>query len=161
MIEDLRTAGEAFEDEGYEVISYTISPYTTGRVNGSAEDPEEALDEYLRGLNEKDRFLEAGIYPETVLDLFLRGSGEDVEQAINGVLQQVHPRIRLRDPEEEEMIEEKDDRVEPVVPYILIRYNPQVDEGVFSFDPGRPGTEPYINEFTEILQEEGLRVDEN
>lgn len=68
---------------------------------------------------------------------------------VNEVLRQIDANINLRDPVNEES----------PVPYVEVRYNPQIQGGVFRFRGGVSEKYP-ITEFTEILQDEGLQVEQ-
>lgn len=148
-VEDLRAAGEAFEDNGYEVTSYSVSGYLDTKTRGSGDEPEEAFDEYLREMEKEDILSDTYITTKPVLDLFLRGSEEDIEAAVNEVLRQVDASINLRDPA---------DKQSPV-PYVKVKYHPQIHQGIFRFRGGVPGKYPRT-EFTEILQDKGLQIEQ-
>jgi len=150
IVEDLQAAGNAFEERGYRVISYYVDNYYAPRgASGAADTPEEALNEYVDEMKELDATKITWFPTDPILRLFLDGFEEDVEDVVNHVLREATGQIRLTDP-----ISDTED-----LEYIEILYKPRVNDNVFGFEGGRTGEGTYQNDLKQILEEEGLQVE--
>ena len=148
-VEDLSTAGEAFRDHGYIVDRYTVSNNYLGNLGVISDDPEDAMNQYLRKLGEQ-RYMKAEFPAEALLNLFTEGSEQHMENALNTLLHQIRGRVHPKEPEME-------DPGHPIN-LTMVDYFPEVGGGIYMLD-SYDARERYVDEFYDILDDAGLRVE--
>lgn len=152
MVQDLRDGGKAIDSAGYDVKRYevnTLEGHSSLRVK--EERPEDAVDAFLEELTEANSIDRTTIDPDVVQDVYLTDSESALEGAFNQMLAHVTGEIKFDDPEV--------DHPDADINNFYVKYSPHTEGGYFWFKWFTPLHEQFQNEFTEILQEQGLRID--
>lgn len=145
LIRDLRLAGNALQENSYEV-EYSVS---CDRVQGFSDNPETATQQFTEELRDAD-LVNVRISPQTILSLFEKPSLSDVEGGVNELLSLVEGRIWV-------------DEIGKNSPYhpvhdVVIEYYPQLQGGEFEISWDTPDAKSYAQEFHDIFLDYDIDV---
>ena len=157
-LEDMRTAAEAMEEQGYKLHSYRFrTPVDNSPQAWDEDDPEPALEEFLQELGspddtykDKDTYFNTNIRGRTFADLVAENSEADWENAVNEMLRQFRGLVNMGDPSADRPLHQEVD-----ITYRLNTRGNYFD--VVNLD-GYEGEE-FKEEVIEILQDEGFEAE--